>query len=465
MAMTRGTNSGRSGGHSVNRRRFVEAAGGAGLLGLTGCLGDGGSGDGGDGGSGSDGGSGDGSSDGGSTGSGGDDVIEVTTWELFSGGDGEAFASLLEKFNSQHPGIELKLSGTSWNNYYSKLFASMTGGNPPDMGIIHTTRLLKFAPALRDLSSHLSSGTTDAYVDSIWNSCQVDGKRVALPLDTHPCGLYYNKDLFEEAGLDPSSPPTNWEEFKAAADAISSETDAHGFIPQPYQGPSMLRPWFMFLKQKGGNLLNEDNTQAAFNTDAGLEIMETWQNMTGDWGWDQADTSAERGTKAFRQGDAGMIYQGTWYVNAIKDAEYEWDMAKPTNLAPGANTRATWTNSHSFAVPSNKEMSDEKLEATVTAMEWITQNSTDWGKIAGHLPAASDVLNSSAMKESQWWDKTLSKFFEMANDGQIKYLPRTEKQSEFKRPIFKNIQQVYSQQKEPQAALDDAESQVNSTLG
>jgi len=459
------TTSGRR--RNVNRRRFLAAVGATGTIGLAGCSG------GGDGGDGSDGGGGDGGGGGGGGGDGGDggmtttqsggDVTTLQFWELFSGGDGDAFESIINKFNAEHDDIQVEPQHTEWNQYYGKLFSALTGGNPPDLCIIHTTRLLKYAEALVDLSDYLQSDTSDAYVDKIWQQTKINGRRVSLPLDTHPCGLYYNKDIFEEAGLDSESPPTNWEEFKSAADTITSETDKLAFVPQPYQGPSMLRTWFAFLRGQGGQLLNQDRSGAAFNNDMGLELMKTWKKMTGNWGWDEASTSANRGTKAFRNGNAAMIYQGTWYVTVTSQQDYDWGMSKPF-IMPNRQNKVTWANSHSFGVPKNPDRSEEKTKAAVRANEWLTQNTKDWGAIAGHLPAASSVLEGDALQNSDFWDVTLKKYMEMANAGQLAYLPRTENQSEYKRPIYKNVQQVYSQQKEPQKALNDAATGVNNAL-
>lgn len=441
----------------VNRRQFVRSAGVAGVVALAGC--DGQQSDGG-----GDGTSGETDSDTETGGSAGDtetDVTEITIWELFGGGDGEAFEQILDDFNEQHPDVEANIQSTEWDNYYGKLFTSMTGGNPPDLAIVHATQLIKFAPALTDLSEYISSETKNAYIDSLWSKTEIDGKRASLPMDSVATALYYNKDLFEEAGLDPESPPENWEEFKHAADAISSETDAAGFIPQPYAGASMLRSWFSWIRQKGGKLLNDDRSAAAFNTEAGLETMRTWDNMTDEWGWDKPDASGDRGTQLFRNGEAGMIWNGTWYVNAIKDGDYDWGMTKPF-VADDLQNEVSFTDTHTLGVP--KDIDEEKKQAAVTAAKWITQNSTEWGKTAGHLPASKKVVEGDALQNSQWWDVTLKTFSEMANDDQLVYLPRTKNQSEYKRAISKEIQQVYSQQKDPEQALDDAEQAVNRVL-
>ena len=175
----------------------MKVAGAAGIAGLAGCSG--------------------GGSSGGSSGG------TVTFWTLFSGGDGEAMKSLVDQFNEEHDDIQIERERQPFDQYYDKLFTSMTGGDAPDLAVFHTTEIQRFTDALTPLGGLLSDGSADAYVDSILQETEFDGDRLALPLDTHPNGLYYNKDIFEEAGLDPESPPTSFAELQEAANHADSK--------------------------------------------------------------------------------------------------------------------------------------------------------------------------------------------------------------------------------------------------
>ena len=423
-----------------NRRNFIRGVGAAGIVGLAGCSGGGGGGG--------------GSSSG--------DTIELDYWTLFGGGDGKAMKQMVDTFNQEHDDIQIKRQRIEWSQYYGKLFTALTGGTPPDICIVHTTRMLKYNDAVTDLSPHLSDDTSNAYIQSIWDKTEVDGKRSALPLDVHPTAFYYNKSIFEDAGLDPESPPENWEEFKSACDAIA-DAGYSAFNPQPYAGPSHLRAWFQWHRQRGGQLLNDDETQAAFDTDKGIELAKTWSKMTGEWGWDDPDASGDRGTQIFRNGKCGIINQGTWFIGALEEVDFEWGMFKPFT-APDMQEGAAWTNSHTLAVPLKQDRSDEETKAAVQAIEWLTTNTQTWVEVAGHLPASLEVNENEELRQSDRWDKTIQTFYEMAQDDQLAYLPRHKKIEEYKRPIFKNLQQIYSQQKEPEQAIRDAADEVNSVL-
>lgn len=427
----------------TGRRKFLRLTGSAGLAGLAGC--------------GSFGGGGNGGGNGDSSG-----PTEVTFWTLFAGGDGKTMKSLVDKFNEEHDDIQVKRQRQPFAEYYDKLFTSMTGGNPPDLAVFHTSEIQRFVDAMHPVDDLVSSGTPDAYVSSIWEETKFDGNHMALPLNTHPNGLYYNKDVFEEAGLDPKSPPTNFDELKAAAKTITEETDKIAFNPEPYQG-YYVRQFIAWLEGRGGQFLNDDNTKAKFAGSDGQAIAKFYDEITGKWKWDKADSTENRGTKAFRSGDMAMTVNGTWYYGVLAEKDFNWGMTKPF-VAPGQSKKMTWANSHTIGLPRKKNQSESKRQAAVTVAEWLTQNSLEWGTSAGHLPAAESVLKADELRSANVWKQTLSTFKEMADASQLAYMPSTSNNGSYKRPVNEALGQIYSQKKDPASAIKTAAKEVNSSL-
>ncbi|WP_372910498.1 ABC transporter substrate-binding protein [Salinigranum sp.] len=433
---------------SATRRRFIKAAGAAGIAGLAGCTGGGGGG----------GDSGSGGTSGTSAGSSGSGTTTIQFWTLFAGGDGEAMKAMVDQFNSEHDSVQVKRQRQPFAEYYDKLFTAMTGGNAPDLAVFHTTELQRFVEAMQPLGDLLSDGASDEYVSSIWGETEFEGSRVALPLDTHPNGLYFNKDIFEEAGLDPESPPTSFSELQEAANAIASETDKLAFSPDPYNR-FQVRQFIAWLRGRGGAFLNDDKTSAEFGGEHGQALGEFYGNITGEWGWDQADATENRGTKAFRSGDMAMTINGTWYFGVLQQQDFEWGMTQPF-VGPEQDTDLTWANSHTLGVPAGSD----KAQAAAEVAEWLTQNSLTWGTDAGHLPAAASVLDSDELRSATVWEKTLSTFSEMAQNGSLAYMPSTENNQDYQRPVNKALQQVYSGQAEAADAIPSAAEQVTSNL-
>ena len=196
-----------------------------------------------------------------------------------------------------------------------------------------------------------------------------------------------------------------------------------------------------------------------FGDKNGVALGQFYHDITKKWNWDKADATADRGTKAFRTGDMAMTINGTWYFGVLQEQDYDWGMAKPF-VAPGQTQKTTWANSHTLGVPN----STQKKEAAVKAAEWLTQNSLTWGTDAGHLPAAKSVLKSDELRSATVWNKTLSTFSEMAQDGQLSYMPSTKNNENYKRPVNQAIAQIYSGQVSPEKGIKQAADKVTKKL-
>ena len=131
----------------------------------------------------------------------------VTFWHLFGGGDGERLTGILGTIDAEHGDSDVRELILPWGNpYYTKLALAAVGGSPPDVAVVHATRLPSFAPAglLEELTPELLARhglEADRFLEKPWKSCQSEGRQYAIPLDTHPFVLYYNTDIAKQADL------------------------------------------------------------------------------------------------------------------------------------------------------------------------------------------------------------------------------------------------------------------------
>lgn len=456
--MVRGTNTNRS-----RRRTFLKTVGVAAVAGLAGCSS--GSPD-----------SGDDStptatetaSDAGSTQgtttTSSSEPITVQYWNRFGGGDGDTMNNMVAEFNNQHDDIQIETQRLDFGTYYEKLYTSSASNEGPDIAIVNPNRLKSLEQVLTPIGEYMSSETSNAYISSTWEPTELNGQRLALPLATLAIGLYYNKNIFEDAGLDPENPPSDFESLQNAADAVISNTDKMAFNPAPY---SVAVDFSRFLagsiKQLGGQILTDDRTKVAFNNSGGVEVAQFLSDITDEYGWDIADASEQRGNKAFRSGDLAMTLNGTWYLGALQESDIEWGMSKPY-VQPGGDQPGSWSTLQLLGVFRDANRSDRETEAAVRAAEWLTQNSVTWGVNAGHLPAYQEALESDELKNSTAWQKTLGTYSEMAQNDALSFWPATENPGRYNEVIQSKLSQVYAQQLSPQDAIDQAANEINSFL-
>ncbi|WP_136689504.1 extracellular solute-binding protein [Halorhabdus amylolytica] len=461
---------------SKRRRNLIKTVGLTGAIGLAGCSSGGDGGDGGGGGDGSDGSGGDGGSDGGAATTEAGTTTEptpeadtvLTYWTLFGGGDGVVMSSMIDKFNEERPlGEEVAIhrQRLPWDQYYDTLYTSLVGGEGPDFAIMHGSYLRAYDNVLTSLGDYMDFSLTDEYLDTYENFVTIDGSINALPLDYHPIGVYYNKDIFEQAGLDPESPPSNYEEFKAAGDAIVAETDNDAFVPTPYiDGAGSYRTWSSLVKQAGGQLWEEGYSAPTFNNEVGQQMTQLLYDMTGDWGWAPATSEENWGNQRFQNGNLGMVPNGTWYVNVMRELDdFNWGFFKP-QIAPGHEQNATWADGHTVMMPRNPDRSEDRAQLTVDAMKWLTTQNPEWGYEAGHLPAAQSYYDSGALEQASFYDKTLKKYYEMAQDEWYFFHPRPPSGDPNSANWWDWLVDVWAHNQEPQAAIESAQQNIISLM-
>lgn len=445
------------------RRRFIKLASAAGITGLAGCSGDGNGGNG-----------------NGGNGNGGDENVTdetipedadtvLTFWTLFGGGDGVVMADMIDKFNEERPlgdNVGIQRQRIPWDEYYDTLYTSMVGDEAPDMAIMHGSYLRSYDNVLTDFSDYIDFSLTDEYLDTFEDFVTIDGSINALPLDYHPAGIYYNKDIFEEAGLDPEDTPSNWEEFKEAGDTIAAETDNDVWVPSVYnEGVSYYRAWSGWVTQAGGQIWEDDYAAPAFDNDVALEMTELFWDMTSDeWGWAPPTAEENWGDQSFQNGDLAMVTNGTWYVGALNEVEdLNWGFFKPF-VAPNKQEDAAWADGHTVVLPRNPDRDDDRTELAAEALHWLTTENPEWGYEAGHLPASRAIHESGDLEQAEFYDETLSAYLEMAEDDQYFFHPRVSSGDPNNAGWYDWLMDVWAHNTEPQEAIDSGMATVENAM-
>ena len=420
--------------HSTNRRRFLGAVGAAGITGLSGYV-----------------------NSVGQSGNG----MEISYWTLLTGGDGEIMVNLIERFNQEQPlgNVTINRQRVPWEEYYNRLFTAMTSREAPNMAICHGAYLRRFTDIIVPVEDYIQDTN---YVDSILQAATIDGTLRAIPMDSHPVGLYYNEDILAEAGID-NTPFTSFSEFEAACNTIRDETDYTPFGPSPNTGVEH-RQYLTSVASLGGSLIERTNSgpTAVFDQGPGLRAAQYYYSVSGEREWDIPDTSENRVNREFLSGNIAFMVHGTWTVNRLRDVDYSWNMMKPY-ITPEATQLRTAADSHTLILP-DPNMSEERIQTTVQVAEWLTQNNPAWGAQAGHLPAYLPILEGNELREAEIWDKTLHDFMDMAQNGQLAYYPQLENFDIYDTSNWTWLLDLYAHNVSPQRATSNGVQTWNSSL-
>jgi multiple sugar transport system substrate-binding protein len=323
--------------------------------------------------------------------------VQLNLWTGFTGGDGDIFKKLLDQFNAEHNNIALTMSTYKWEDYYAKLPGAVSSGNGPDVAVMHMDMLATFAARkviqpVDDVASALGLSESD-FAATVWKGGIYQGKRYGVPLDMHPVGMYYNKTLFQRAGLDPAKPPTNRAEFEAALAALK-KAGIQGFWISPFQFTGGMTAYSL-VHQFGGALYNADATKAVFNSDQAVEAVSWLTKVVAD-GHSPANVGQDADILALKSNQNAININGIWQINDLKkSADLQWGVAPVPQIG---TKKAVWANSHNFTIVQQKKNDANKVAGAKVFINWLSQHSLEWAA-GGQVPARNAVRDDPKFKD------------------------------------------------------------------
>lgn len=384
---------------------------------------------------------------------------------LFHSGDAQAMEKIVQRINQESEDMYVILVQGAWENYYAQLINQVVAGNAPQVGIVHSNMFPSMKDALTplnaspagDLLAKAGFSREDFYTD-VWDSSTFDGQHYGIPLDTHMWAMWYNKDIFEEAGLDPDDPPTNAVELEYAAQKIKEAGYYAVHFAEDGVARKLMRAWYIFYWQLGGELFDENYTKATFNNEKGLQALEYLVNSVQEWNW---NIPGSDGFKQFAAGELGILFAGNWYYYSAENAQINYGVAKIPTIF---DSPATWGNSHNLVIPKQATSNPQIYEQSMELIRRITELSYMWGMFGGHSPAYNESRNSPELLNSPVWRKSLNVFSLMAEEGYLHYPPNHPKAAELENAIQVHVQQAYNGTLTPEEALSRAEKECNRIL-
>jgi multiple sugar transport system substrate-binding protein len=390
----------------------------------------------------------------------------IDFWNLFGGGDGVRLQEMLDGFRKGNPDIGLSAVTLAWGNpYYTKLSLATIGAKPPNVAVSHLTRMksLQSAGLLEELTPDALSSvgiTPDKLNKRAWEAGLVDGKAYAVPLDTHPIVMFYNKDLCEKAGLlgsDGKLKPIQGEE--AFVDAMQKAKEATG----AFGGVSSINsdtatPWRMFqslYSQLGGEVLTDEGTKVVIDDDKAMQVLEFMRGL-GEKELFPKSIDYQGSIAAFTNGQAAFYFQGEWEISTFQTAKMPFSMTLYPNVF-GGDKYACQADSHTLVIPKQATNDSRAMERSLTFIRSMLDQSATWAA-GGHVPSWLPYAESEDFKKLEPQSE-----YAAAADAAV-YDPEgwySGSGSNFEIVIGSSIGAVQSGQLEPKAAL----TQVRSKLG
>lgn len=268
------------------------------------------------------------------------DPPEIAVWE-----------TLVADFEAAHPDISVKVEVSDWDSYWDKLRVLAAGGDAPDVFAMDAPLFPDWQArgAFLDLSPFVAAdpAALDGIYEGPLSSYRLaDGSLWGLPRDFQTIVLYYNADMFAAAGVEPPTPDWTLDDLRAAAKALTLDTDGDGATDQwglatefydmePFWGPAVYA--------NGGDIVSEDGTQTLLTQGPARDAFALVNGLLNEDRSTMTEEDLESyGYDGFLAGVAAMTFSGHWVIPGYADLPFQWGVA-PVPSGPAG--RATLVNS------------------------------------------------------------------------------------------------------------------------
>lgn len=231
--------------------------------------------------------------------------------------------AMAEGFMKQNPDINVTVETVPWDDYWTKLQAAAQGGDMPDVVVMHPDQVENYAQGgiLMDLTDILEGDVANksAFPEFVVEDFNVDGKLYGIPKDMGTIGLYYNKDLFDKAGVKYPTNDWTWDDLMTAAEKLTNKDEGVYGIVDLHDGQN---GYWNLIWQNEGEVWDEEANKCTFNDPAAIEAIEFAVSFI-EKGYHPtpaalANLSAD---EYFESGKAAMITQGSWMLTEYQNVE------------------------------------------------------------------------------------------------------------------------------------------------
>ncbi len=329
----------------------------------------------------------------------------VRLWHSMAGDLGKTMQVIVDKFNARHPMTPIvPVYQGGYDMLSQKIRTAVVAGQPPEMAQMYeawTAFLNRDAgqEAVASLSPLLESPgfQKDDVFQVLRDDVTFDGHVLALPFNKSFPVMYYNKDLFAEAGLDPEKPPATWEEFTEYGRKLTKDTNGDGRIDQ-WGWSFVPDAWIYLCKvlQNGGEFLNESRTRARFDEQPAVDALQLFVDaIKGPNPYAYPSTEFEPQNE-YVAGKVAMVISSSVSKSFMKPL-IRFDMGlAPIPQGPKMAAIVSGTNVGIF----RKAPEDlQKVAAEFLQFFTNTENTTYWSIKTNYIPVRHSATESQTWKE------------------------------------------------------------------
>ena len=395
------------------------------------------------------------------------DTTEIEFWHGFAAHEIAALQQMLDtRFAPAHPEIKVNATGGATDE---KILAAISGGNPPDVILLPSPYAIgtwAHNGVIQPLDDHIQSSALDlsVFIPAGLEQCKLDDAAYALPFVNFNNALYWNKDLFSAAGLDPETPPKTIEELLDFAEKLTVKEGDRitqiGVLPT-------LRLQEMAWRF-GGDWYDPANGTITANSDANLRALQYELDVANRVGGVDAvqrfqgslPTGGGAADNPFYQGKIAIMVDGCWHVEFIRQyaSGLNYGVAPvpaPPEVENGATINELMTNP--IAIPSGAKHVEEAW-ALLSFLATDVDTSREFSRIIANIPQLVEASTNFTD------DPRLKVFVDLSQSKGARHLPVLPITEEYTAAIGTLESSVLTGEAEPKAGLDQLQDDMTAAL-
>ena len=387
-------------------------------------------------------------------------AVDLTFWHCWDGANGTALQKLIDQYQKEHPGVNITVEFVPGSELQTKLQTAITGKRTPSLAIADLTNMpvLVRSGALAPLDPFITKSKVNLkdYFEGPMVYGQYQKQQYSLPVSASNLALFYNKDLFRQAGLDPNKPPKTWEELVQFSKIIKAKTSKQGYELYSQGGEGTTWQWQVFLWGAGGNFLNSQNAAAAFNSPQGVKALQYWVDLVNK---DKVSSVAPWGQ--FGRGDAAMVMDGSWMTQFYPEQiDFQLGSA-PFPFPKGMKPATNMGGEQIFAFKGDPATT----QAAWDFINWFSSTPVQiqWDRMTGFMPVKKSVASAPSYRN---WVSNTRPLLQPFVDSMTYAHPRppVPQYSQVSDRLATAVQEALTGRATAKAALDHAAQDVNTIL-
>jgi len=332
-----------------------------------------------------------GGSDGGNRESGGKTRVRFASWD--NAEDLDSQQALVDKFNDSQEEIEVTLEAYG-DDYDTKISAGMGSSDAPD--VMYMWNYPAYYEALEPLDSYIDGEGTEYknnFYEALWAYNEIDGSIYGIPVGFTTHALFYNKDIFTEAGVAEPTDDWTWDDLAAAAKAISEKVD--GVTGFSYQLQADPYDFEMYLWSNNTAYIDKaGSAEGNLNSAEAVEAFSVFQNLQKEGA---AITTEGGGTDEFRSGKTAMYIYGAWSVSTLDSDGLNYGIADLPAFDDSGKEAVSILSSSGLAMSKDSK----NKEAAWEFIKYWTGEEMNKERIGYELSALKSVVESEGVMEDE----------------------------------------------------------------